>query len=637
MVQRITVITLLLFIFYHAKAQESEIPSKDFKAYLFTYFISNAENAEAVRYAVSLDGYNYYTLNNNKPILDSKKISEAGGIRDPHILRKEDGHSFYMVGTDMMASNGWDSNRGMVLMKSDDLVHWETSAINIQKRFEGHEDLKRVWAPQTIFDENAGKYLIYFSMKHGDGPDIIYYAYANEEFTDLEHDPKPFFIPETKLPSIDGDIVYKDSTYYLFYKTETDKPGIKMAMTQDLTSDEWTEYDEYLQQTDKSVEGSGIFKLNHSDEYIMMYDVYRDKEYQFTRSKDLKHFEVIDDEISMDFHPRHGTIMPITRSELRNLLREWGIPYELPTISNNPVLEGYYADPEIIYSEKEGKYFLYPTSDGFDSWSGHYFETFSSEDLVHWKNEGVILDLKKDVSWTDRNAWAPCAIEKKIDEEFKYFYYFTAAQQIGVAVADDPAGPFKDIGKPLIDFKPEGINRGQEIDPDIFEDPVSGKNYLYWGNGYMAVVELNKDMISFDPSTLKVLNTDHTFREGTEVFYRNGTYYFMWSEDDTRSPNYRVRYATADNPLGPLNIQEGNLVIEKDESQGIFGTGHNSVINVPGTDDWYIVYHRFNYPDGIKMGRPAGFHREVCIDRMEFDEEGKIKKITPTHRGIKTK
>jgi sucrose-6-phosphate hydrolase SacC (GH32 family) len=128
--------------------------------------------------------------------------------------------------------------------------------------------------------------------------------------------------------------------------------------------------------------------------------------------------------------------------------------------NNNPVLAGYYADPDIIYSEQTGRYYLYPTSDGFTGWSGTFFKAFSSKDLVDWKDEGVILDLKTDVSWADRNAWAPCIIEKKIDGRFKYFYYFTAAQKIGVAVADHPAGPFRDSGQPLIDFKPEGVRGG---------------------------------------------------------------------------------------------------------------------------------------------------------------------------------
>ncbi len=289
------------------------------------------------------------------------------------------------------------------------------------------------------------------------------------------------------------------------------------------------------------------------------------------------------------------------------------------SIDGNPVLDGYYADPEILFSRKDGKYYLYPTSDGFDGWSGTYFETFSSNDLINWKKEGTILDLNKDVSWADRNAWAPTIAEKEINNEYKYFYYFTAAQKIGVAVANDPVGPFVDSGKPLINFKPIGINRGQEIDPDVFTDPKTGKSYLYWGNGYLAVSELSDDMLSIDTANIKVLTPDGTFREGTEVFYRNGKYYFMWSENDTRSPNYRVRYAIADSPLGPLTIPENNIVIEKDPDQGIYGTGHNSVIKAQESDDWFIVYHRFTRPKGIDMGRSAGFNREVCIDKMTFD------------------
>lgn len=302
--------------------------------------------------------------------------------------------------------------------------------------------------------------------------------------------------------------------------------------------------------------------------------------------------------------------------------------------NNNPVLNGYYADPDCIYSEKTGKFYIYPTSDGFQDWSGTYFKTFSSDNLLDWKDEGVILDLEKDVDWADRNAWAPCMIEKKINGNYRYFYYFTAAQKIGVAVSDSPAGPFKDSGRPLIDFKPSGVRGGQEIDPDVFQDPKSGKNYLYWGNGYLAVAQLNRDMTSIIKSSVKKIEVDRTFREGAHVFFRNGIYYFLWSEDDTRSENYRVRYAVAKSPTGPLAIPEDNLVIAKSPEDGIYGTGHNSTIHVPGTEDMYIVYHRFCYPKGIDMGRSAGFHREVCIDKLEFGEDGKIIRVPPTHKGI---
>ena len=191
------------------------------------------------------------------------------------------------------------------------------------------------------------------------------------------------------------------------------------------------------------------------------------------------------------------------------------------------------------------------------------------------------------------------------------------------------------MGKALIDKKPEGVKGGQEIDPEVFTDPQTGKSYLYWGNGYMAVAELNEDMISLKQGTLSTIKVDRTFREGTTVFYRNGIYYFLWSEDDTRSENYRVRYGTSNSPMGPIKIDENNLVIAKDPAAGIYGTGHNSIIQIPGTDEWYIVYHRFNYPQGITMGSAAGFNREVCIDKMEFNADGTIKQVVPTHAGIK--
>ena len=605
---------------------------KDYKGYLFTFFKGN--NDESVYYAISTDGYNYRILNDGKPVI-SKEVSSAGGLRDPHILRAKDGKNFYMVCTDMMSSKGWDSNRAMVLFKSTDLINWTSSIINIQEKYEGQEDLKRVWAPQTIYDPAVDKYLIYWSMQHGHGPDIIYYAYANEDFTDLEGEPQVFFLPKNRRSCIDGDIVYKNGLFYMFFKTEGHGNGIKLAITDSLTSGKWLEQPGYKQQTRDAVEGSCVFKLNHEDKYIMMYDVYGRGRYEFCESVDLDVFKNIDHQISMDFRPRHGTVISISLSEMKRLVEAFGLPegFELPT-DKNPVLEGYYADPEVLYSEKNNKYYIYPTSDGFNGWSGYYFKTFSSEDLINWKDEGVILDQRKDLTWANGNAWAPTIIERKERKGYKYYYYFSGGlnggeKKIGVAVADDPAGPFVDSGKPLIDFRPDGVRAGQQIDPDVFKDPKTGKYYLYWGNGYMAVAELNKDMISLKKNSVKVMTPDHTFREGIEVFYRDGLYYFLWSQDDTRSENYQVRYAYAKSPLGPLTIPENNTVIIKDPSQEIYGTGHNSVLKVHDKDEWYIVYHRFSRPNGHKMGGAAGFHREVCMDKLEFNPDGTIIQVKP--------
>jgi len=696
------------------KSAKSELKDSDSKtsAYLFAYFTGNSGNEEAIRFAVSNNGYNFRALNSNQPILDSKQISSTGGVRDPHILRGADGKTFYMVVTDMVSDKGWDSNRAMVLLKSTDLVNWSSAVINIQKKYPNQENLKRVWAPQTIYDAQKGKYMIYWSMQHGNDIDKIYYAYANADFTDLETEPKQLFFSPTNGACIDGDIIFKDNKYHLFFKTEGSGAGIKVAVSDKLTEG-YVLRDKYVQQTKNPVEGAGVFKLNNSNDYILMYDLYTKGKYQFTKTSDLENFSVIDNDVTMNFHPRHGTVMPITAKELSRLESKWGnandimsssdskevkkinikaddatkqvhLPVKYGTnlssfkpdftkfagvtvepktaqdftkgpvkytvtfegrpaeiwsvtasVANNPVLNGFYADPDIMYSEKTSKYYIYPTSDGFDGWSGTYFKTFSSPDLVNWTDEGIIVDLEKDVSWAHRNAWAPCILEKKIGNDYKYYFYFTAAQKIGVAVADKPEGPFVDSGKPLVDKLPNGVSGGQQIDPEVFTDPKTGKSYLYWGNGYMACAELNADMISINQESVKVITPNKDFREGTTVFFRNGKYYFLWSEDDTRSENYRVRYGTSDSPVGKISTPENNLVIIKDKEAGIYGTGHNSVIQIPGKDEWYIVYHRFNYPKGITMGDAAGFNREVCIDKMEFDKDGNIMLVKPTHEGIK--
>lgn len=635
--KRLFVIIAVIISLTTATARSAAVKEKDMAGYLFVYFTGNDISQEAICFALSNDGLSWHKLNGGRPVIDSKVISSTGGVRDPHILRGEDGHTFYMVATDMVSANGWDSNRAMVLLKSEDLINWSHSVINIQQTYEGQDDLKRVWAPQTIYDHKAGKYMIYWSMKHGDGPDIIYYAYANDSFTGLTGEPRPLFIPADRKSCIDGDIVYKDGKYHLFYKTEGHGNGIKVAVTNELTSGCWTESPDYKQQTDQAVEGAGTFKLSGADKYILMYDLYTSGRYQFTETTDLEHFRAIDSKVTMDFHPRHGTVMAVTRDEMKRLTDKWGLP-EGVTIPRNPVLTGFHADPEILYSEQTGRYYIYSTTDGVPGWGGAHFTVFESSDTRNWTEAGTVLDLKAgDAVWADGNAWAPCIIEKKIKGRYKYFFYYSGnskdgkGKQIGVATGDTPTGPFKDSGKPMITDSPVG--HGQQIDVDVFTDPVSGKSYLYWGNGYMAGAELNKDMMSIKKKTLTVMTPqggtlqDYAYREAPYVFYRNGIYYFMWSVDDTGSPNYHVAYGTSRSPLGPIEVAAQPVVLSQKPEQGIYGTAHNSVISLPGSDEWLIVYHRINRN---YLNDSPGTHREVCIDRLEFNADGTIRPVVPT-------
>lgn len=298
----------------------------------------------------------------------------------------------------------------------------------------------------------------------------------------------------------------------------------------------------------------------------------------------------------------------------------------------NPILPELHADPEILVDG--GRYYIYSTTDGAPGWGGHYFTCYSSKNLKQWQYEGIVLDLHRDTQWAKGNAWAP-AIERK---NGKYYLYYSADQgsrkAIGVAVADNPTGPFHDVGHPIVDRRPEGINNGQQIDVDVFTDD-NGQSYLYWGNGYMAVAKLNIDMTSIDPTTIRVLTPrggtlqDYRYREGPYVFKRKGLYYFMWSVDDTGSPNYHVAYGTSTSPMGPIQVADDPVVLQQRPEQRIYGTAHNSVLQVPGKDKWYIVYHRIN-PDFIDKPNGPGYHREVCIDRMAFEKDGRIKPITPT-------
>ncbi|THG54278.1 family 43 glycosylhydrolase [Muribaculum caecicola] len=309
-------------------------------------------------------------------------------------------------------------------------------------------------------------------------------------------------------------------------------------------------------------------------------------------------------------------------------------------VSSNPVLPGFHADPEILYSQNTGKYYIYSTTDGTPGWGGHYFHVFSSDNLCGWKDEGIMLDLKGDqVKWASGNAWAPAIIERKEADGYKYYFYFSGhdidsnRKAIGVAVSDSPTGPFKDLGHPIVAKSPVG--RGQQIDVDVFQDPVSGKYYLYWGNGYMAGAELNDDMLSIKEETIAVMTPKggtletYAYREAPYVFYRDGKYYFMWSVDDTGSPNYHVAYGTSDKPLGQIKVAEPCNILNQLPEHEIYGTAHNSVIQIPGTDRWLIVYHRIN-KDYIEREKGPGVHREVCIDEMRFNDDGSIIPVIPT-------
>ena len=295
-------------------------------------------------------------------------------------------------------------------------------------------------------------------------------------------------------------------------------------------------------------------------------------------------------------------------------------------MSGNPVFDGWYADPEgIIFADT---YWIYPTySAPYDKQV--FFDAFSSKDLLTWQKHPRILDAGE-ITWAKRAMWAPSVIEK----DGKYYFFFgandiqndQAVGGIGVAVADQPSGPFKDyLGKPLI---AKFHNGAQPIDQFAFKDADGAYYLIYGGWRHCNIARLNDDFTSFVPfenGTTFMEITPEGYVEGPFMFIRDGKYYFMWSEGGWTGPNYSVAYAIADSPFGPFK-RIGKVL--KQDPEIATGAGHHSVIHVPETDNYYAVYHR------RPLGETDGNSRVTCIDRMEFDENGFIKPIRITHEGV---
>ena len=294
-------------------------------------------------------------------------------------------------------------------------------------------------------------------------------------------------------------------------------------------------------------------------------------------------------------------------------------------VSGNPLFTGWYADPEAVVFGKE--YWIYPT------WSRPYDEqlfmdAFSSKDLIHWTRHERVL-AKENISWLRRALWAPSVIER----DGTYYIYFGANDMhekgeggIGVAVADNPAGPFKDaLGHPLID---EVINGAQPIDQFVFKDD-DGTYYMYYGGWrHCSMVKLGNDLTSlvpFEDGTMFKEITPKGYVEGPFMLKRDGKYYFMWSEGGWTGPDYHVAYAISDSPYGPF--ERIGTILESDTSIAT-GAGHHSVIKGRGKDEYYIVYHR--HP----LDSYDGNDRVVCIERMYFDTDGKILPVKITFEGV---
>ena len=295
------------------------------------------------------------------------------------------------------------------------------------------------------------------------------------------------------------------------------------------------------------------------------------------------------------------------------------------TTAQNPIIRDQFtADPSARVFD--GRIYLYPSHDilagegrGRPGWfCMEDYHVFSSPNLTDWTDHGAIVSQNK-VDWVDSSSysmWAPDCIEKN----GKYYFYFPARSKsgqprwgmaIGVAVSDNPYGPFQPQTEPI-----EGV---VGIDPNVFIDK-DGQAYLYWALRHIFVARLNDNMLELDSEPLIIENLpDKGLKEGPFLFRRNDIYYLTYPhvEDTTE----RLEYAISDHPMGPFQVTG----VIMDELPACW-TNHQSIIEF--NNQWFLFYH------GSDLSPRFDKNRSTRIDSLFFNEDGTIKKVIPTLRGV---
>jgi hypothetical protein len=328
------------------------VVSKD-GAYLMVYFVGNAPEEQRLHFAVSEDGYNFAALNDNEAVITQTLGTKC--VRDPYILKAKDENGtpcYYIVATDMDAMQGWVSNHSIIFWKSYDLVNWEDEFVLNIRDFEGWEGCNRAWAPQIIYDETVGKYMVYLALSTWDDPNTELNEDNAQHYYMYTEDFKTFTSPEylygrrgelitredgsqfVGIQCIDGDMVYneKDGYYYLYFKEDlTQKIAYVRSKTPagfaDVKSEDYT----IVSLNWWGVEGSFMYNITGTNQWIMFMDEYSEGSFFAQMTSDFRNFRQFRRKLySVDhLHPRHGSVTAISYAEYERLVEHFGVS-EIP-------------------------------------------------------------------------------------------------------------------------------------------------------------------------------------------------------------------------------------------------------------------------------------------------------------------
>jgi arabinan endo-1,5-alpha-L-arabinosidase len=292
----------------------------------------------------------------------------------------------------------------------------------------------------------------------------------------------------------------------------------------------------------------------------------------------------------------------------------------------NPVINTDFPDPS-IFRASDGWYYAYGTKHDKSITSSNV-QAARSRDLIRWEMLPDVMPSKPVWAKNTLDFWAPQVIESK---GTFYLYFSTSPDSnmgmaIGVATSQSPTGPFIDSGQALVSAPGFAA-----IDPHAFNDPISGKHYLYWGSGHepIKVRELAPDWIHFAPDShaIEVIATcDQTpgekLIEGAYVIYRNGFYYLFYSGDNCwQSSTYAVMVARSKSPTGPFEkmaqVENKPNSIILQYSNTWHAPGQNSVISDASGQDW-LFYHAVDSKNPYLPGTNT-HRRPMLMDPITYE------------------
>ena len=301
-----------------------------------------------------------------------------------------------------------------------------------------------------------------------------------------------------------------------------------------------------------------------------------------------------------------------------------GFVYGQDQLITNPINNGYFADPSIV--KYDGTYYVYATT---DPWGGKELGVLVTKDFKTWEQKHINWPTKEactSLTSGETNVWAPSVVKAP---NGNYYMYVSVGSEVWVGTSKLPLGPWKNAkadNTPLIpgNYFPEF----HMIDAECFID-TDGQAYLYWGsglnwvNGHCFVVKLGKDMVSFDGKPQDI--TPPNYFEAPFMYKRNGTYYLMYSEGKAIDATYKVRYSTGKTPFGPWKEGVNSPILSTTSDSITYGPGHHAVFTAD--KQTYILYHH------ILPQKKDYVLRQLCIDSLNFDKSGNIKRIVP--KGVK--